>query len=315
MIGPEKIGACALKKNLVSIVIVTWNSAATLEECFRSIHEQTYTEIELIVVDNGSCDDTLRIVDAGQAKIIANNSNLGFSKANNQGIRIAQGEYILFLNADASLDPDFVSILARTLAEDPSLGSACGKIYRNRNGSKRIIDSAGLLMQDWRFLPLDRGSGKEDSGQFDGSAYVFGVPGAACLYRRTALDNVRLCEEYFDEDFFAFYEDVDLAWRVRNAGWRSVCVTKALAFHNQKGPTERPLFIQVKCFSNRYWCYLKNERFLCFLTYGAIAVPYEIFRVLKKFVLKPSFIPYYFREWGILPRMLNKRSAIKHMAN
>jgi GT2 family glycosyltransferase len=299
-----------LEKGLVSIIIVTRNSAATLQACITSIRSQTYTNYEIILVDNGSTDKTLSLVDPQALTVVANPSNFGFSKGNNQALSIAKGEFVLFLNSDATIKSDFLAHLVPYFEADHTLGAASGKIIRASKGNTKTIDSASLRMEHWRLLPQDRGEGEIDRGQYDHSACVFGVPGACALYRRSALETVAIGQEVMDEDFFSYYEDVDLAWRIRRQNWTALYVPEAIAYHHKKGPRGKEPFIQVKAFTNRYWCYIKNERLAHFLRYALIAIPYEILRVLKIFTLNPSWIPAYFNEWRLLAKMLKKRGAI-----
>jgi GT2 family glycosyltransferase len=281
-----------LLNGLVSIILVTRNSATTLPACLASINNQTYTDYEAILVDNGSQDETVSLVPQG-ATLLANATNLGFAKANNQALEIAKGEFVLFLNSDAAVDPDFLALSIPCFRESQRLGAIAGKIMRPANCGERIIDSAGLLMEHWRLLPRDRGEGEVDKGQYDHRVFVFGAPGACALYRRSALDSAALGQQVMDEDFFAYY------------------VPEAIAYHEKKGPRGKEEFIQVKGFTNRYWCYIKNSRIPDFLLYAPAAIPYEILRVCKTLALNPSRIPAYFNEWRLLGRMLKKRRIIQ----
>jgi GT2 family glycosyltransferase len=305
----------SLRKRLVSIIIVTRNSAATLRACLASIQDQRYTDYEIILVDNGSTDDTLSLANPQTVTLLANPRNLGFAKANNQGLEIAEGEFVLFLNSDATISPDYLALLIPYFSRDSNLGALAGKLLRSPSGGTRIIDSAGLHMEHWRLLPRDRGEGEIDRGQYDKTASVFGAPGACALYRRSALNGAALGQEVMDEDFFAYYEDVDLAWRIRQQNRTAVYVPDAIAFHHKKGPQLKESFIQTKAFTNRYWCYIKNERIPSFLSYAFLAIPYEILRVLKALTLHPSWIPAYVGEWKLLGKMLKKRSAIHRLMN
>ena len=301
----------SLRKGLVSIIIVTRNSAATLRACLASIHSQSYPSYEIILVDNGSMDDTLSLVNPQTVMLITNSNNLGFAKANNQALEIAGGEFVLFLNSDATIEPGYLSLLIPHLNADSRLGAAAGKLLRSPVDNPPVIDSAGLVMEHWRLLPRDRGEGDIDRGQYDRMTYVFGVPGACALYRQSALHTIALGQEVMDEDFFAYYEDVDLAWRVRQRNMLTLYVPQAVAYHHKKGPKGKDLHVQIKAFTNRYWCYLKNERVFHFLSYAIPAIPYEFLRVIKTLALHPGWIPAYAGELRLLAKMLKKRKAIR----
>lgn len=300
-----------MSNGLVSIIVVTRNSAATLPACLESIQKQTYPEYEVILVDNGSMDETLSLISPHATVLLTNTTNLGFAKANNQALAVAKGEYVLLLNADASIDPDFLTRSIPCFLEDRSVGAVAAKILRPSGGEIRVIDSGGLLMEHWRLFPRDRGEGEDDRGQYQDRMLVFGVPGACALYRRETLNMAAVLGEVLDEDFFAYYEDVDLAWRLRRQNWRALYVPEAIAYHEKKGPRSKEKDIQVKAFTNRYWCYIKNARLVELLLYAPIAIPYELLRVCKTLTLNPSWASACFREWRLLPGMIKKRRAIR----
>lgn len=299
-----------MEKGLISVIIVTWNSEATLPACLSSVRGQDYKAYEIIIVDNGSTDGTLSSIACSGIRLIENGRNLGFSKANNQALAIACGEYVLLLNSDAVIAPGYFSAMIPFFERDPRLGSASGKILRPSGDGVNVLDSTGLQMQHWRLLPCDRGEGETDRGQYDEAALVFGAPGACALYRRTALEEAASGQEFLDEDFFAYYEDVDLAWRMRRRGWKAVYVPAAIAYHRKKGPNGKAPFIQVKGFTNRYWCYIKNALPSEFLVYAPAAVCWEILRICRKLILEPCWIRPYLAEWRLFRKMLDKRRAI-----
>lgn len=215
----------------ISVSILTYNAQDLIEQCLESVLKQTYPNIEILVIDNGSTDKTLEIIrkirvnsDIG---IIINNKNLGFSAGHNIGIRESSGEYILCLNQDIVLDKDFVKYVAEAMEKDEKIGSVQGKLYRQ----EKILDTTGLVMFKNRRV-VNRGQGEEDSSAvFGTSGEIFGVDGAAPLYRRKALEDIKINNEYFDEDFFIYREDVDLAWRLRLYDWKAVYEPEAIGYH------------------------------------------------------------------------------------
>ncbi len=211
---------------LVSINILTYNAQDLIEPCLKSVLEQTYPNIEILVVDNASSDKTLEKIKNLPVKIIRNKENLGFSAGHNVGIRESKGEYILCLNQDVILDKDFVRYAVEAMEKDNEIGAIQGKLYKK----DKSLDTTGLLaFKNRRFV--NRGQGEEDKGQHDKTEEIFGVDGAAPLYRRKALEDIRINNEYFDEDFFMYKEDVDLAWRLRLYGWEAVYEPKAIGYH------------------------------------------------------------------------------------
>jgi GT2 family glycosyltransferase len=267
---------------LVSIGLVSWNSAAHLPACLSALAGQTYPRREVIVVDNASTDDSLTRVAAHlpSARIITNTYNTGFCRAHNLAIRAAQGAYYLPLNPDACLHPDYLARLVAALEAAPDFGSAGGKLSRPPlEGEAAQIDSTGLFL-DRRRRQYLRGHGETDTGQYAAADEVFGMDGAAPLYRRAMLDDIAMDGEYFDESFFAHKEDVDLAWRARLLGWKCAYVPNATAYHARgfRPGRRAPLSTEVRLHAvkNRYLLLLKNESAAGWKRDGAHIVWYDL---------------------------------------
>jgi len=213
-------------------------------------------------------------------KILTPGKNLWYSRGNNFAIEQSAGEYILALNQDTILEPDFLSEMVAVMQEDPTLGSATGKMYHYKfdiDSKTTILDSTGIEMFRTRRV-IDRGQWEIDSRQYDDELYVFGASGAGALYRKSALEVTKLPKaehgfEYFDEDFTAYKEDVDLSWRLQLAGYRCRYVPSAVMYHGRmvgrSWPTEFIRFILNRrrqsrdvrklSFKNHYLMMIKNE--------------------------------------------------------
>ena len=226
--------------SLVSVIIVTWNNVDEIAACLETVKSQSYRSLEVIVIDNASHDGTADVVakDFPHVQLHRNGTNVGFSRGCNQGIDQTQGDFLLFLNPDVRLNPTYVERLLEGLESDPSVGSAGGKIYLEATDPK-WLDSTGILLDKARWHPHDRGHGQLDNGQYNQQEHVFGITAAAALYRRQTLEECRVGGEIFDEDFFAYYEDADLAWRAQLLGWRALYVPEAVDYHPRRGPGAR----------------------------------------------------------------------------
>lgn len=254
------------EKGLVSIGIVTWNSAKDLPACIEGLREQSYPDVEYIIVDNGSKDKSLSMMQAQlpRARLIRNESNRGYCRAHNQAIAAARGEYYLALNPDVRLMPDFIVRLVEALEGCPECGSAVGKILLSSEEGSGIarIDGAGLFVDRRRHQYL-RGHRQVDRGQYDVAGEVFGADGAAPLHRRAMLEHVCVFGEYYDEQFFAYMEDVDLAWRARLLGWKCRYEPGAMAYHDRSFMPGRrvrmPKTLRRIAIKNRYLTLIKNE--------------------------------------------------------
>lgn len=228
---------------LVSIIILTYNSEKYIENCLKSVSGQTYDNIEVLIVDNNSKDNSVEIIknclsaeasaQAGNFRFIENPINLGYAGGNNIGIKQSRGEYVILINPDVVLDKNFVQEIVSEFEKDPKIGSVQGKIYQMNKGVKiNIIDTVGFeFFKSGRII--DKGQGEQGNGQYNKSCEIFGVNGAAAVYRRETLNDVELKEEYFDEDFFCYAEDFDLACRARLRGWKSIFNPKAIAWHDR----------------------------------------------------------------------------------
>lgn len=298
---------------LVSIGVVTWNSADEIEACVAAIRQQTHAPIELLVGDNASSDATWAIVErlTSPDERRRFDRNTGFSAAHNALIRQSRGVYYVALNPDVVLEPPFVGLLALALERDARAGSASGKLLRV--DPPDTIDSTGIVMTPAQ-RHLDRGAGEIDRGQYDRGGDVFGASGAAACYRRTMLEAAAVLGEVFDEDFFAYREDADLAWRAQLLGWTCVYVPAARARHRRRVTPERrtqlPMAINRASVRNRFLLRLKNQtwghalRFLVpALVRDAQVVGYVL---LREWTSAPGLVDVV----RMLPRMLRKRRAI-----
>ncbi|HVE73152.1 MAG TPA: glycosyltransferase family 2 protein [Thermoanaerobaculia bacterium] len=241
----------------LSIVLVTWNSARYLRRCLDGIAHQTHPDGELIVVDNASADESLSMLPP-HARVIRNDTNRGFSAAVNQALQVASGELILVVNPDCHLLPEYAAQLA-SVFDDPTVGSATGLLVRAKGFDIEptdAIDSAGMRMtRNGRHLDITvRPASRTE---------VFGVSGAAAMFRASFLRDVSVHGEALDEDFFAYREDADLAWRGRLFGWRSVCEPAAVAYHVRRvkpeARRELPADVNMHSVKNRFLLRIKNE--------------------------------------------------------
>lgn len=213
-----------LKNPLVSVNLLTYNGEKYIQDCLDSINRQSYANLEILIIDNCSTDKTRDYLKG--FPVIFNKENIGFAAGHNQAIRESRGELILCLNQDVILDKDFIKAAVRPFQTDKKIASLQGKLLR----PKGPLDCTGLVFLKNRRI-ICRGQGEIDRGQFEKSEEIFGADGAAPVYRRQALEDIKIKQEYFDEDFFCYKEDVDLAWRLKLYGWKAIYQPKAIAWH------------------------------------------------------------------------------------
>jgi len=226
-----------MNNKLVSVNILTYNGEHLIGPCLMAVDKQTYGNIEVLVIDNASSDHSLEAAQKTKIKFpinfIKNDINLGFAKGHNQGIKESRGEYVLCLNQDVILEKDFIERLAEVMEKDGRIGAIQGRLYKINDFNhlqREIIDTTGLLIYKNRRV-VNRGQGEKENGQYGLQEEIFGADGAAPLYRRAALEDVKYKNEYFDEDFFCYKEDIDLSWRMRIFGWKIVYEPKAVGYH------------------------------------------------------------------------------------
>ncbi|MFU7515535.1 glycosyltransferase family 2 protein [Clostridium sp. HCS.1] len=225
--------------DLISLVIINYNNKSYLRRCLNSILNQTYKNLEIIFIDNESKDGSYDFMQEEYSNeniiLISNSINNGYSGAANQGIKLSKGKYVMILNPDIIMEEDFIEKMYGFIESDERIGALSGKLlkYDFKNDKKlNYIDSTGIIMfKSTRCV--DRGQNEEDLGQYDKIEQVFGVCGAAPMYRRSALEKVKIFDEYFDEDFFAYKEDIDLSWRLNLAGYKNMYYPKAIAYHGR----------------------------------------------------------------------------------
>lgn len=225
-----------MSASLVSVAIVTFNSARYIRQCLGFVLEQEYAPLEIVVVDNGSADETPDILGEfeNRVRVVRNLENKGFAGGQNQAIGLCRGEWVLTLNPDVRLQTDFISRLVAAGESEDLVGTACGKLLSMREDfwvpQQRVVDSTGIFFTP-NLRHLDRGSKEPDRGRYDNAEYVFGATGAAALYRRNMIEDVSIDGEFFDADFFAYREDADLAWRAQLLGWKCLYVPEAVGYH------------------------------------------------------------------------------------
>lgn len=220
---------------LATVIVPTWNGARLLGPCLRGLGAQTYPRLEIVVADGGSTDDSRDVVQAicPSARFLRLDRNRGFAGNVNAGLRAARGDILLLLNNDAEPAPDWVEGAVEAFGEDPEVGSVASRILFD---DRRTINSAGDgLTRACR--PFQRGCGAHDDGAWDVSTVVFGASGGAAAYRRSMLRDVGL----LDESFFAYLEDVDLAFRAQLRGWTCVYAPAARVYHRGSATGGGPL--------------------------------------------------------------------------
>ena len=304
---------------MVSIVIVNFNGGELLLQCVESIKKQTFKDYEIIIVDNNSSDKSINSIDQDDSiRMIINSTNAGFAKAQNQGIDLSQGEYVMTMNFDLQLDPEFLSQAVKVLDSNNNVGTISGKMLRMENdGTKAdVIDNTGLLLSRKK-IPILRGQGEMDQGQYKIMDYVFGAMGAAAVHKKQMLENIKFKNQYFDEKYFMWYEDVDLDWRSRIYGWDCMYIPEAVCYHigDPQGHREKQYATKLSI-RNRWFMILSNER-ISRLLKDAVWMAKEEIAILFYVTRKKRLSAYLLAIIELLtniPYIVDKRNIVQQSA-
>jgi len=264
---------------VLSVVIVTFRRPELVESCLRSVRAGLGAfgaPAEVVVVDNGSQDETGDLIraDFPEARLLTIEQNVGFTPAVMRGIRTARGDWIALLNDDVTVDPRAFRLLVEAGGADPSVGAVAAQMrFADRPD---VINSAGIEI-DRLGVAADRLLGALIGASEQDPVEVFGVSGGAALYRRAMLDELG----GFDESFFAYLEDVDLAWRARMHGWHALYVPAAVAYHHHSATlvhgSPQKYFLVGR---NRVRLLAKNATAGQLARYGAGMVAYDAAYIL-----------------------------------
>jgi GT2 family glycosyltransferase len=309
----------------VAITIVTFNSERYIARCLEHLFELTYPNFEVVLIDNASSDGSASILRqyADRATVVCNRENRGFAGGQNQAIALSKSDWVLTLNPDVRVTPDFLEEAVKAGMEDARTGMVSGKLLALGPDfeipAQAEFDSTGIFFTP-NLRHFDRGSRQKNEGQYERDEYVFGVTGAAALYRRAMIADVQCGGEFFDEDFFAYREDADVAWRAQLLGWRCRYAPCAVAYHVRTvlPGNRRSVGADVNMHSvkNRFLMRIKNGTWMLYRRFGlAITVRdvtvvggclvYEI-RSLRAFWLVLRCLP---RAWRKRREIMSRRRA------
>ncbi len=297
--------------------IIHFGADPGLKESLASLRAQTLPPAKIIVVDHaGRTDDSEKLREANADVEWLFPENLGYASGANRVIDWSEevcpgAEFVLVMNPDVNLEAGFAEALIREMRVRPDVALACGKLLRPGG---RLIDSAGIERGRTRRY-RDRGSEEPNDGRFDSTETVFAASGAAMMIRRAILPSLAVEGEIFDEDFFVYHEDTDLAWRARNLGLSSLYVADAVGVHvrgwrrGQRDGVE--LNIRRHSFKNRYLEMIKNEALLAFICDLPFIVAMEVARLGYVLVADRAVLAGYADAFRLARRARQKRRVIR----
>lgn len=319
----------------IAINLLGFNHREKIGAAIESVLAQSFSDFELWYTDNASADGSAEFVRKHypQITVIENRENLGYAGGHNIFFHLATAELAMVLNPDVVLDRDFLKNIVPVFSEE-KVGAATGKLLKPLTlGGEKIIDGTGIVVSLTR-RGRERGQNEEDLGQYDDSPKIFGVSGTAAVYRKSALEKIKVPgsgghDEYFDEDFFAYWEDFDLSWRLRLAGFSCRFAPAAIGYHERvagsspggykkiksfiKHHNKLPLQVKRWNWKNHLFCLVKNDFNWPFW----LGLPFIFARELGMLVFILLFERETLSAWrearSQFPAMLKKRQFIKSL--
>jgi hypothetical protein len=298
------------KNKKISVIIPNFNGRNFLATCLASLKRQAFDDFELVLVDNGSDDDSVFLVkkEFPKAIIYVFKDNVGFSRAVNRGIELSAGDYIFLLNNDTELADDCLENIVYFLDEHPEASFLALKMLYFSN--RKLINGAGDMLSIYG-LACQRGKGENDEGQYENISEVFGACAGAAVYRRELFSDIGS----FDEDYFAYLEDIDFSFRAQLKGYKCFYLPSSVVYHVDGGTSRKiPNFSQFLITRNGLYLVYKNFPVFLFL----ILSPFLLVGQLRNVVsaLKrgnPGIITRAYRDFFVnLSKLKKKRKIIQN---
>lgn len=311
---------------VVTAIIVTYNSRRWLPRLSESLKHQTLVDrLEVIVVDSMSTDGSLELAkDLFPKSTCVSGGINSFTNSNNIGVQKATGTYVMLVNPDMWLETNCMERLVQMMDEHPEAAAIVPKVqsyYRNQEG-KYAIDTTGFVLKK-NGTVVDRGQGEVDRGQFETFEEVFGLSGACGIFRKNALQEVAWNGEIFDNNFTLYKEDIDLSWRLQQAGWKVYYDPHAIAHHNRtvRKPrkrealfderAKRSAWVRAHSYRNGLLILLSHLNGTHLRRYGHAIIPFELAKTAYISVKEPETLAFTFKSRGLLRDAWRKR---KHFA-
>jgi GT2 family glycosyltransferase len=306
---------------LVSIIILNYNGASVVDNCIQSVLDTNYSNFEVIFVDNASVDGSYELAVSKFGKdqrlhFVKNDENKGFAEGNNIGLTYAKGDYVTLLNNDTEVDKDWLRESIKVVVSDEKIGVVQSKLFFWYN--REVLESAGAFIDKCGY-GFERGFVK-DKNMYNEVDEVFYANGAAVTIKMQALKKMGSAKaELFDSDYFFAYEDVDLSWKMRLAGYKTVVAPNSIVYHRRSTTTSRKrgrlVFHHCK---NRIMTLVKNYSLLNLMKYLPLLLVLEMVRASSSLAggqLESGFAIFRAFLWNLtsLSRSWKKRLVVQYL--
>ena len=305
----EPLKQTSSENPLASVIVPNWNGMRFVGMCLDSLAQLHFENFEVIVVDNGSEDGSREMIEEKYpwVRLLKLPDNMGFAIACNEGIKASKADYVVLLNNDIEVVPDWLTELYEGMERHPECGMGTTKMMFLDN--RDVFYNTGDLFHSWS-AGGGRGQGEKDNGQYDQEDYVFGACAGAGIYRKELFKKIGL----FDEDFFIFAEDVDLNMRSQLQGFQAVYLPKSKVYHIGTATvglySDRYVYL---CKRNDIWVFIKNYSLKMYLKY-LYSIWKHQFNDIKYFTYRGQGQVLLKSKWDalkLLPKMLFRRFQIQ----
>lgn len=304
----------------LSVVVISYNSSSFLEKNIRSLLGQSKKFKQIIIVDNNSTDNSREIIkEYDEVSLVAPGQNVGYAAGANLGISECRSDLILVANSDIYLESDFNENVISKFEEDRKISLLSPLILRF---DKMIVDSAGQMFSR-SLYPVEIGFNRDKNKLDIKERSVFSVCGAATVFRKNALEKLKVENEYYDEAFFMFWEDFDIGWRANLYGMKTIMSPTAIVYHFRGGTLKKNFTtrfsmalsrspeIKYHLIKNRYLTLIKNFRFKKFWYLIPFVIFKDIIWVGMLTMSSPKIIIKLFSSGGFIISAFRKRKIIK----
>ena len=296
-----------MKNPLFSILVLNYNGKHLLHDCLNSILNQNFNDYELVIIDNNSGDGSVEYIkeNFSKAKLMKNPKNFGFAKGNNTGIKVCNGEWIFFLNNDTILEQNCLEFLFKHI-ESRKPEQLVFVPLMLKADFPEYVDSAGDMLYPWGYAYKYENVSASEFPEF--KEINFACCGAA-MFNRELLEKLN----GFDEDFFLYYEDIDLSLRAKRLGTKIFLVPQAKVLHKGSATIGKKNSLRLYYIErNRFWTKLKNFPFSTLLKYAPHSLVCSLFSlaIWTKRGFLGSWLKSRFAMMLGIPKMLKKRRKI-----